>query len=243
MNSTISDAYKKLKLPVKESYETLKANIRLYDFGTKNIKTLTITSCRAGEGKTTTACNLAVSMVKSGLKVLIVDADLHKPELMKELKGDNNLGLSNVLLGYAELNEAINFTSIENLHYISCGVTPINPAVLLGSAEFKELMATVCDQYDMVIFDTPPLASVIDSMIVASQTDGTILVIQPGKVHYKNIEMVKDQLQKSKINLLGVVLNKIPAVDYREYYMDFDYYDSNKKYREWLNKIIKRREN
>jgi len=175
--------------------------------------------------------------------VLIVDADLHKPELMKELKGDNNLGLSNVLLGYAELNEAINFTSIENLHYISCGVTPINPAVLLGSAEFKELMATVCDQYDMVIFDTPPLASVIDSMIVASQTDGTILVIQPGKVHYKNIEMVKDQLQKSKINLLGVVLNKIPAVDYREYYMDFDYYDSNKKYREWLNKIIKRREN
>ncbi len=241
MNSTVPDAYKKLKLPVKESYETLKANIRLYDFGT-NIKTLTITSYRAGEGKTTTAYNLAVSMAKSGLKVLFVDADLHKPELMKELKGDNNLGLSNLLLGYAELNEVINITSIENLNYISCGVIPINPAVLLGSAEFRELLATVRDQYDMVIFDTPPLGSVVDSMIVASQTDGTIFVIQPGKVRYKNLEMIKEKLQKSKINLLGVVLNKIPAVDYREYYMDFDYYDSNKKYREWLNKIRKRRE-
>ena len=240
MSRTVIDAYQKLNSPVKESYETLKANIQLYDFGTK-IKSLTVTSYRAREGKTTTACNLAIVMAMSGLKVLLVDADLHKPELMKDLKGKNFLGLSNILLGYSTLSEAVNSTSVEGFHYISCGIMPLNPAGLLGSSRFKDFLSEACERYDIVIFDTPPLGSVTDSRIVASQTDGAIFVIQPGKTSYKNLKMIKNQLQKSKINLLGAVLNKIPADDYRDYQMEYDYFGSKKKYsKERLDKIRKK---
>jgi capsular exopolysaccharide synthesis family protein len=219
--------------PVKEAYEMLKTNISLYDFGRK-IKTLTVTSYRAGEGKTTTAYNLALTMAHSGMRVLFIDADLHKPELVKNLKGVNFKGLSNYLIGNLTLSDITNATSLKGFYFISCGVMPGNTLGLLNSPRFSELIRETSKLYDVIIFDTPPLGSVADSLIVAAQTDGTLFVIQPGKVSCKNMQMITDRIKKSNIKLLGVVLNNIPKRDYRSYYREYDYYGAKKKYsRQW----------
>ena len=223
-----------------EAYEALKTNLLLYEFGRK-IKTFCVTSYRAGEGKTTTSVNLAITLAKSGMKVLFVDADLRKSELMKTIKSTNLKGFSNYLLGHSSLEEVINITNITGLSYISCGVKPLNPVSLLGSSQFVHFLEKVREMYDLVILDTPPLGSVTDANIIASRTDGALLIIQQRKVELRNALIMIEQLKKSNANLLGVVLNKMAKSDYRSYFKEYDYYGTKRMYsKEWLKKLKKR---
>jgi capsular exopolysaccharide synthesis family protein len=228
-----------LNTPVEEAYRVLRTNLQFCGFD-KKIRTIAVTSCNPGEGKTTTSINLAISLAKSGMKTLLIDADLRKPMLAKHLGSENKRGLTNLISGVASLEEVINRTNIENFYFISCGAKPPNPAELVGSARFSEFMQTVSEQFDMVIFDTPPLGSVIDCALIARQTDGTLLVIESNAVEYPSARRVKEQLEKVNARILGVVLNKMAKNEYRSYYnYYYNYGNSKSRERGFLSRLKK----
>lgn len=227
----------KLNTPVEEAYKVLRTNIQF--FGIENrIKTLAITSCNPKEGKTTTSINLAISMAKSGMNVVLIDADLRKPMSMKRLEYSNNNGLSNYISGKCEIKNLISQTNIENLSLIGCGPKPPNPAELVGSDKFLELLQILDKQFDMIIIDTPPLGSVIDCAIIATRVDATLLVIESKAIEYKNAQRVKEQLEKVNARVLGVVLNKVVKRDFRNYYNNYSYYKDEKYMnKNWFKKL------
>ena len=177
-------------------------------------------------------------MAQIGLSVLYVDADLRKPMLFKEYSRKSFKGLSNLLMKQIELKDAVRSTNVPGLFVIPCGTKPTNPAELISSQTLVEFLQAVGQQYDMVIIDTPPLGSVIDSAIIAAQTDGTIIVIASNQVKGVNAQMMKNQLKKANANILGVVLNKVDKSDYKYYYGGYDYYGKHKKHRrQWFDRI------
>lgn len=218
---------------VEEAIRTLRTNIQFCNTD-KAVKTICLTSCVPNEGKSSTSINLAVSMARDGKKVLHIDADMRKPRTYKDVTSRYNVGLSNYLSGMVELEDAIRATNIDNLDVIVCGPKPPNPAELLGTERFSQMLAVLKEKYDYVIIDTPPLGSMIDAAIVASQADGTIMLIEYNTVDYKKAVMVKEQLEKANARILGVVINKIPRREYKQYYYyDYDYYykKGSKKHR------------
>ena len=218
---------------VEEAIRTLRTNIQLCNTD-KAVKTICLTSCIPNEGKSSISINLAVSMARDGKKVLHIDADMRKPRTYKDVTSRYNVGLSNYLSGMVELEDAIRATNIDNLDVIVCGPKPPNPAELLGTERFSQMLAVLKEKYDYVIIDTPPLGSMIDAAIVASQTDCTIMLIEYNTVDYKKAVMVKEQLEKANARILGVVINKIPRREYKQYYYyDYDYYykKGSKKHR------------
>lgn len=224
----------KLSDAVEEAIRTLRTNIQFCNTD-KAVKTICLTSCIPNEGKSSTSINLAVSMARDGKKVLHIDADMRKPRTYKDAASKLNVGLSNYLSGMVELEEAISSTNIENLNVMVCGPKPPNPAELLGTERFRQMLADLKDRYDYVIVDTPPLGSMIDAAIIASLTDGTILLIEYNTVDYKKASMVKEQLEKANARILGVVINKIPRREFKSYYYDYDYYYGKKSKRRRKN--------
>ena len=240
MESTAYKVKDKLNAPVEEAYKVLRTNIQFCNFN-KETKTIAITSCNPGEGKTTTAINLAISMAKSGMKVLLIDADLRKPMLMKHLGGNNDVGLSNFISGYSTAEEITNPTDVDNLYFIACGPKPPNPAELIGSSRFSDLLKEAGRKYDMIIIDTPPLGSVIDCAIISAQTDGTLIVIESKAIDLQNALRVKEQLERANARILGVVLNKVSKSDYKNYYNYYNYYGKARKFDLGILKKLKSR--
>jgi len=214
----------KVSEPVAEAIRSLRTNIQFCNTD-KIVKTICVTSCVPNEGKSTTTINLAISMAEAGRKVLHIDADMRKPKLYKDVAAKHNVGLSNYLSGMVDLKDAINETNYENLHVILCGPKPPNPAELLDTERFRLMLTALKDEYDYIIIDTPPLGSMIDAAIVAAHTDGTIMLVEYNTVDYKKAQMVKEQLEKANARILGVIVNKIPRREYKQYYYhDYDYY-------------------
>ena len=145
--------------------------------------------------KTTTAFNLALSMTRIRLKVLLVDADLRKPLITKYLGNNDSPGLSNLISEQIDFKDGIYTTDVEGLSFMPAGDKPPNPAELLNSVNFDEFLLKAEEQYDIVIFDTPPLGSVIDSAIIASKADGTLLVTNRVQLIINGVR-VKEQLEK-----------------------------------------------
>lgn len=221
----------KVSEPVEEALRTLRTNIQFCNTD-KVVKTICLTSSIPNEGKSMTALNLAISMASANKRVVHIDADMRKPRQYKDITTKFNLGLSNYLSGMAELDEIISETNIDNLELVLCGPKPPNPAELLGTSRFKELLESLKGKYDYVIIDTPPLGSMIDAAIIASETDGTILLIEYNTIEYNKVLKVKEQLEKANARIIGVVLNKIPKKEYKDYY----YYDYNYHYRQHSKK-------
>ncbi|HYE11166.1 MAG TPA: CpsD/CapB family tyrosine-protein kinase [Patescibacteria group bacterium] len=239
MTSSRKKALEKLNNPAEEAYKVLRTNLNFYGLN-HALKTIAVTSYRPNEGKTTTCINLSISIAESGMKALYVDADLRKPMLMKDLGSNDFEGLSNYLSGHTGIEEIIHSTDIDGFFYIPCGVKPFNPTELLNSERFDDFLIFVQQHFDMIIIDTPPLGSVIDSSIIAAKTDGTLIVIKPNTVKYKNALMLKEQLEKSNARILGVVLNGVKNRDYKGYYNSYDYYGSKRKYAKgWLKNLIR----
>lgn len=207
-----------------EAFKVFRSNIEFLQVD-KKLKTFTITSSIPDEGKSTTAYFLGAAMAQNGSRVLVVDADLRKPLFLKNLRTESTKGLSNYILGRCTLEEIIHKAPVRNLYYITCGVKPPNPVELLSSHRFREFITASSEQFDMVIFDTPPLGSVIDAAVIASKTDATIMVIQPKKVDYKLAQSVKEQLELANAKILGVVLNRVDKGQNKSrYYYLNDYY-------------------
>lgn len=206
-----------------EAYRTLRTNIQLANLDNPP-KFLVITSAVPLEGKSTTAINLAVVLAKKEGKVLLVDADLRKPTIHKILHLDNSSGLADLIVNNSELAASVKQSKdIDNLWILTSGSVPSNPSELLGSSRMKTLVEQMKKEYEYVILDTPPLISVSDSAILASQADGIIMVIRPGKVKGEIGRRTKELLERIGTPVLGCVFNGIEP-SHRNYYYYYNYY-------------------
>lgn len=231
-----------------ESFRSLRTNIQT-SLLEKNIKSIVVTSASPLEGKTSVAANLAISMAQGGLRSLLVDADLRKPTIHTILGLDTSPGVTEYLLSNYDLSETVRTVTdvmmgemnmdrimltpgIDNLHIMTCGTVPLNPAELMQSDKFKSFMEEVHNQYDVILMDTPPLISAADASILAMNADGVLLVYMAGKVARGILKRAKAQLEQVKANIIGVVLNGVKAeisLDYDKYYRYYYYGQEVKK--------------
>ncbi|MDE8675353.1 CpsD/CapB family tyrosine-protein kinase [Priestia aryabhattai] len=212
-------AHNSPKDPVAEQYRTIRTNIQFSNVD-QDIKTIVLTSSGAEEGKSTTSANLATVYAQQGLKVLLIDADLRKPTGHYTFRLENHIGLTNVLTRQSTLAQAVQESEIPHLSVLTSGPIPPNPSELLASAQMAELLKEMKQQFDMIIFDTPPILAVADAQILANQVDGTILVVSSGKTEKDAALKSKELLSNAKGKLLGVVLNnrKVEEGNYYYYY-------------------------
>ena len=204
---------------VSEQFRTLRTNIN-FSMPDKPIKSLVYTSASPGEGKSTVAANTAVVFAQEGKKVLLIDADMRKPTVHYTFHLTNTVGLSNLLTRQVLLEDALKQTETENLHIITCGPIPPNPAELLSSNTMGKVIEQLKEQYDLIIFDAPPILSVTDAQILSNICDGTILVMSSGETEKEAVVKAKEALVSSQANILGVVLNNfvLQKDHYYQYY-------------------------
>ena len=205
------------KSPVSEIYRSIRTNIQFSAFD-KELKTLTVTSSIEGEGKTTTLCNLAVTLAQQNKRVLVVDADLRRPKVHRIFDIPNHEGLTELLISMGEPEKFIIDTFVENLFVLPTGVIPPNPAELLASSRMKHFIENVRAKFDYVLVDIPPINVVTDGLLVANRMDGVVLLCDSGRVSIEEAKKAKDQLINAKANVLGVVLNNVSQEGSAYYY-------------------------
>ncbi|MED4288141.1 CpsD/CapB family tyrosine-protein kinase [Priestia megaterium] len=210
-------AHNSPKDPVAEQYRTIRTNIQFSD-ADQDIKSIVLTSTGPGEGKSTTASNLATVYAQQGLRVLLIDADLRKPTAHYTFRLENHVGLTNVLTKQSTLGQAVQATEVPGLSLLTSGPIPPNPAELLASNNMTELLKEMKEQFDMVIFDTPPVLAVADAQILANQVDGSILVVSSGKTDKEAAVKAKELLLKANAKVLGAVLNNRKMEEGSDYY-------------------------
>jgi succinoglycan biosynthesis transport protein ExoP len=206
--------------PITESYRSLRTSVQFSSIDRK-IHLLGVTSAHPGEGKSVTSANLAIAMALQGKRVLIVDADLRRPTVHRLFDVEAEPGLTSVLAGELALEEALHTTSIEGLRVLTAGPLPPNPPELLNSQVMLDLMDTMKDIADVVIFDTPPTIPVTDAQVLGSHLDGMILVVEAGQARKAAVKHAREMLERTRVRLLGVVLNKIDQNSkgyYHQYY-------------------------
>ena len=224
-----SIANKRVPFAIVESYKNLRTSLTFL-LSENEGNSFTVTSANAGEGKSTTSANLAVAFSQLGKKVLIIDADLRRASLHKKFKLENDVGLSDVIIGSVNINDAIKTIS-PMLSVLTAGPLPPNPSELLDSQNFSDLMVYLNSTYDFVIVDTPPLNVVSDSLIVAPNTTGVVLVIRDGYTPHYSIKKAIEVMRFSNVNILGTIMNGInPRSKSRYIYRKSKYYSYNSGY-------------
>jgi len=183
-------------------------------------QTILFTSSAAGEGKTVTATNAAISFARMGSRVLIIDADLRQPSCLKVLKVQSRLGLSDYLANLAVLDQVIKPTSVPNLSVLGAGSLPPSPTELLGSKKMTETLALLKQRYDFVFIDSPPVVPVSDAVVLSTLVDGLIFVVQGQKTPMPVVKEALMQLNHRQSKILGLVLNRVDmrSAEYRPYY-------------------------
>ena len=205
-----------------ESYRALRTSLLLSNLGAPP-KVIMVTSALPQEGKTTTSINCAVVLAQKGVRVLLIDADLRRPSIHKTLGMGPHSGLSNVLTGSTTLEEAITRTAVlPNLFVLAAGTPPPNPAELLASANMKDILAKLSQEYDHIVIDTPPSLSVTDAVVLSPRADAVVLVIRSGQTSKQALRRARDILMQVNAKVVGVLLN---AVDLRspDYYYYYEY--------------------
>ena len=190
-----------------EHYNALCTNIQLSG---DDLKVLSISSVKPGEGKSTTSTNIAWAFARAGYKTLLVDADIRNSVMSGVFKSREKItGLTDFLAGTADLSNGLCDTNIENLFVIQAGPVSPNPTALLQSENFATMINTLRKYFDYVIVDTAPIGMVIDATIITQKCDASILVTASGETKRRDVLKVKEQLEQTGIPCLGVVLNKI----------------------------------
>ncbi|GKU84886.1 CpsD/CapB family tyrosine-protein kinase [Niallia sp. NCCP-28] len=209
---TLLDSKRKLitkydpKSPISEQYRTIRTNI-LFSSVDEEIRTLMVTSSGPGEGKSTTAANLAVVFAQQGKTVLLVDADLRKPTVHYTFNTLNTSGLTSVLTNQMPLMEAVLTNDEKNLFILPSGPIPPNPSELLSSRAMQHFMEKGLEEFDIILFDTPPVLAVTDAQILANICQGSVLVVSSGTTEKDSLVKTKELLSASNGKILGVVLN------------------------------------
>ncbi|MGH0677387.1 CpsD/CapB family tyrosine-protein kinase [Bacillus luti] len=206
------------KSRITEQYRNIRTNIEFTSVDSR-IRSIMVTSANPGDGKTTTAANLAVVFGQQGKKVLVIGADLRKPSIQDLFAAYASNGLTNVLLGQTNVMQCIQKTDIENVYVMASGPIPPNPAELLGNRVMDEVLLEAYNMFDIVLIDTPPVLAVTDAQILANKCDGVILVVRSERTEKDKIVKTKQILDKASGKILGVVLN-----DKKEEQEQYGYY-------------------
>ena len=217
------------KSPFTESYRTLRTNIQFSSLD-KPIRALMVTSASPGEGKSTTAANLAVVFAQGGKRTILVDTDLRRPVLHQIFGLPNAVGVTNALLQPegGDLTPFLQPTNIDTLFLLSSGPQPPNPSELLGSHRMAELIKELHNYADMLVFDSPPTLAVTDAAVLARQLDGVLLVVESAQTREVAAKRAAQGLLKVKANVLGVAVNRIPYRLAGSHYYYYDYYQNKK---------------
>jgi succinoglycan biosynthesis transport protein ExoP len=206
-----------------ESYKSIRTAVLLSSAGGPP-KKLLVTSMSVTEGKTTTAINLAVAFARAHKRTLLVDGDMRKPRIHKIFDLENDEGLSTYLAGGSDA-KTHQIDAVENLFIITAGPTPPNPSELLGPERLDEFLTAAAKHFDHIIFDSPPVLTVSDSLILSKTLDGTIIVARAGKATYDMIEKGLKVLGDIRAPILGFVLNAV-VLKRSTYYYYHNYYES-----------------
>ena len=231
-----------LKGVTAEGYRSLKVNLQ-FACQDREVKSLAFTSAGMGEGKTTTVINLAITIAQDGRRVLVVDADLRKPGVNSRLGLRREPGLSEILVGNVKWQEVVQTAAdlmlgklgfdqvmsapgVDNLSVITSGHLPPNPSEFFNSQRIADLIAELEENFDLVIFDCPPILPVADAVLIGPKVDGVVLVYQVGKVGRTPLQRAKSLLESAQTHIVGVVLSNVGAEFSPDYYAQHQYYGS-----------------
>jgi tyrosine-protein kinase Etk/Wzc len=189
-----------------EAYRTLRTNL-IFSQAVQKLRTLVVTSAAPGEGKTTTAGNLAVSFAQQGMRVLIVDCDLRRSRLHKMFSISREPGLTEFVLGQIDQDAAIRETAVTGLYVLASGHPPPNPAELLGGSKMRDALVALSGAFDLVVLDSPPLLAASDAAILATLADGVVLVVRAGATEIEAGQQAIAQLASVGARVVGAVLN------------------------------------
>jgi capsular exopolysaccharide synthesis family protein len=212
--------------PGSEDYRMVRSNIQFMSVNGTNKNAILVTSSVRGEGKSITAANLGVVMAQAGHKTIVVDADLRRPVQHEIFQVSNERGLTDFFReSDVTISDFLMDTQVPDLQVLCSGVLPPNPSELLGSQRMKQIMASLSEFADVVIYDSPPAALVADPAIVAAGVDGVVLLIEVGKTHRDAIKQAVFNLRQAEANIFGAVLNRVSKKRYGYYYRSS--YDSH----------------
>lgn len=183
----------------------------------QGLKVIQVTSPEPQDGKTTVAANLSLAMAHAGKKVLLIDADLRCPKVDKIFQLRHEVGLGDVVSGDIQFENAVQKCEVQRLSVLSAGLTPANPAELLGSSNFEDLLTRLRAEFDYIIVDTPPLVAVSDPCIVASRVDALVMVVRASKNKLTTIEEGCELLTALGVDIMGVVVNDVVSTESQKY--------------------------
>ena len=220
-----------------EAYRVLRTNL-VFSSAESAGRVIVVTSANPGEGKSTTATNLAASLAQTGAKVLAVEADLRRPALSNHFAVSKTPGLTDLIVGKCEAWAAIHTTRFAGLMVLPCGYVPPNPAELLGSARMRDIVRALRGHYDWVLLDTPPVLAMADTPVLCPTVDGVVLVVAAEESGRPAVQRAIDQIQGVGGKIIGVVLNKVDLARnsyyYGQYYGEYyrSYYSEGSRARE-----------
>ncbi|MHB8065126.1 MAG: CpsD/CapB family tyrosine-protein kinase [Ruminiclostridium sp.] len=213
---------------VKDAYSMLCGNIYM-ESQNKKVKSIVVTSSEPKAGKTIVATSLSITIASWGKKTILIDADMRKQTNIKIPKWECNLGLSHYLNGSAKYEEIICNTNIKGLMYIPNGGIALNPIGLLCSSQFTELLEKLKLEFEYIIFDSPPLDSISDAIIISAKVNSVLLVAKIGQTDLAAMNRSKEKLNMANANLLGVVLNSVKKRQYKKYLSSYKYFYNAKE--------------
>ncbi|WP_307081608.1 polysaccharide biosynthesis tyrosine autokinase [Arthrobacter agilis] len=211
--------------PRAESFRQIRTNLQFAHVSHKS-KAVLVTSSLPGEGKSTTATNLAIAIAQGGQSVVLVDADLRRPRVDEYLGLERNAGLTTALIGRADVEDLLQPWGSDELYILTAGQVPPNPSELLGSDAMKQLITRLEQKFDAVIIDAPPLLPVTDAAVLAQQVGGVVLVVGSSKVRLPDLQKSLSNLEMVDADLLGIVINLLPSKGPDAYAYSYYSYDS-----------------
>jgi succinoglycan biosynthesis transport protein ExoP len=199
-----------------EAFKGLRTNL-LFSSAEEGSRSLVVTSAGPGEGKTIVSTNLAMALAQAGQRVILVDADMRRPQTHDVLGQEQEPGLSNLIVGNVKASEAVRPTAVAGLWVLPAGRIPPNPAELLGSPRFRDFLATLRDHFDWVIVDSPPVMAVTDAAVVAHLVNGVVFVVSAETTGRATAQTAIGQLEAANVKVMGAVLNGV-NLDRNGYY-------------------------
>jgi capsular exopolysaccharide synthesis family protein len=191
-----------------EAVRRLRTNLQFIDIANRP-RSIVISSSIPGEGKSTIAINLAVSLADTGTRVILVDADLRRPSIAEYLGIEGGVGLTTVLIGRAAVEDVVQPLGTTSLDLLPAGQIPPNPSELLGSMAMADLLERLSASYDMVLLDSPPLLPVTDSVVLSNLAGGALVVVGADRIHRPQLQQSLDSLETAGAHVFGIVMNKI----------------------------------
>lgn len=213
--------HKSRRSTIAEAYRAFRTSLLLSQAG--GVRSVVITSCLPSEGKTSTAMNLATVLSQLGRSVLLIDADLHKPRLHEVFRVSNRKGLVSVLAENEDPTKIITQTQVQGVYLMPAGPSTPNPSGLLASKSMARFLEIAREKFNHVIIDTPPISPISDALILGHQTDGIVLCVKAGTTPRDLVARVRDDVYRSNVRILGVLLNNL-QVDESGYYGKYQYY-------------------